>query len=137
MIDGRKILFMKPQTFMNLSGEAVRAAADFYKIPPERIFVICDDIALPSGKLRIRRQGSDGGHRGLRSIIMLLNSDCFPRLKIGVSDRGNRDMELADWVTGEFTDEEKKTLVSRFDDIFEITQLFISGKTEQAMAKYN
>jgi len=136
-VNGKKVMFMKPQTFMNLSGEAVQAAANFYKILPENIFVLCDDIALPSGKLRIRRQGSDGGHRGLRSIIMMLNSDSFPRLKIGVSDRDNHNMELADWVTGEFTDDEKKTLYSRFADIYDIVDLFISGKTEQAMAKYN
>lgn len=134
---GKKVLFLKPQTFMNLSGEAVFAAAGFYKIPPERIFVICDDIALPSNKLRIRRQGSDGGHRGLRSIIMLLNSDRFPRLKIGVSDRENPNMDLKDWVVGDFSDSELESLEKRYPDICEIAELFVSNDLDKAMAKYN
>lgn len=134
---GKKILFLKPQTFMNLSGEAVFAAAGFYKIPPEHIFVICDDISLPSNKLRIRRQGSDGGHKGLRSIIMLLGSNCFPRLKIGVSDRENPEIDLKDWVTGQLKDNELDELDKKLPDILEITKLFISDEIEKAMAKYN
>jgi PTH1 family peptidyl-tRNA hydrolase len=134
---GKKVLFMKPQTFMNLSGEAVFAAASFYKVPPEHIFVICDDIALPSNKLRIRRQGSDGGHRGLRSIIMLLGSDKFPRLKIGVSDRDNPDMDLKDWVIGEMTDDELQRLDERLPDFYRIAEFFVSGNLEKAMAEFN
>ena len=134
---GKKVLFMKPQTFMNLSGDAVFAASSFYKIPPEHIFVICDDIALPSNKLRIRRHGSDGGHKGLRSIITLLNSDVFPRLKIGISDRKNPEMDLKDWVIGEMTDEELHCLDERLPDIFKIAEAFVCDNLEKAMSEYN
>ena len=136
-VNGKKVLFLKPQTYMNHSGEAVFAAAGFYKVPPERIFVLCDDIALPSNKLRIRRQGSDGGHRGLRSIITLMNTDNFPRLKIGVSDRDNPKMDLKDWVVGDFTDKELDALEERFPDIYDIAELFVSDNLDKAMAKYN
>ena len=84
---GHKCLLMKPQTFMNLSGEAVRQAAQFYKIPPENIIVVFDDISLPCGKLRIRRKGSDGGHNGMKNIIYQLNSDKCPRIKLGVGEK--------------------------------------------------
>ena len=134
---GKKVFFLKPQTFMNHSGEAVFAAAGFYKIPPERIFVICDDIALPSNKLRIRRQGSDGGHKGLRSIITLLKSDRFPRLKIGVSDRCNQEMDLKDWVIGEMSDTELNSLNDRLPDILKIAEAFVSDNLDNAMALFN
>ncbi|MBE6895883.1 MAG: aminoacyl-tRNA hydrolase [Ruminococcaceae bacterium] len=136
-INGKKVLFLKPQTYMNLSGEAVVAAAGFYKVPTENILVLCDDIALPSNKLRIRRQGSDGGHRGLRSIITLLGSDRFPRLKIGVSDRENPKMDLKDWVVGDFSDKELDELDKILPDIYDIADLFVSNNLDKAMAKYN
>ena len=136
-VNEKKVLFLKPQTFMNLSGEAVFAASSFYNIPPERILVICDDIALPSNKIRIRRHGSDGGHRGLRSIIMLLGSDSFPRIKIGVSDRSNPDMDLKDWVTGEMTDDELNCLDKKLPDMLKATEAFISDNLEKAMAEFN
>ena len=97
-LGGVKCLLMKPQTFMNNSGEAVRQAASFYKIPPERILVVFDDISLPCGRLRIRRKGSDGGHNGIKSIIYHLNSDAFPRVKLGVGEKPHPDYDLADWV---------------------------------------
>ncbi|MBQ4628115.1 MAG: aminoacyl-tRNA hydrolase, partial [Clostridia bacterium] len=92
---------------------------------------------LPSNKLRIRRQGSDGGHRGLRSIITLMNTDNFPRLKIGVSDRDNPKMDLKDWVVGDFTDKELDALEERFPDIYDIAELFVSDNLDKAMARYN
>lgn len=135
--NGKKIVLQKPQTFMNLSGQSVLAAKDYYNIPDSNIIIICDDISLPSNKLRIRRTGSDGGHNGLKSIIYLLESDQFPRIKIGVSDRQNPNMELADWVLGKLTSEEQKGLNSRLDDIFDAVMLITEGKTDEAMAKYN
>lgn len=89
-IEGSRCILMKPQTFMNNSGEAVRDAANFYKIPPEHIIILFDDISLPPGKLRIRRKGSDGGHNGIKSILYLLGSDQFPRIKLGVGAKPRR-----------------------------------------------
>ena len=95
---GQKLLLLKPQTFMNASGIAVEAAAHFYKVPPERILVIFDDISLPVGRIRVRADGSAGGHNGLKSIISSLGSDRFPRVKIGVGAKPHPDYDLADWV---------------------------------------
>lgn len=136
-VDGKKILLMKPQTFMNNSGEAVLAAASYYHIPFENIIVINDDIALPSCKLRIRKSGSDGGHKGLNSIISFMNSDNFPRIKIGISDRQNPEIALADWVLGELTKSEKDELFKKFEDIYKAVLLIFKGDIEQAMSKYN
>ena len=99
-IGGEKALVMKPVTYMNLSGEAVRPAADFYKLPPERILVISDDVALAAGRLRIRAKGSAGGHNGLKSIIQHLGTDQFPRIRVGVGEKPHPDYDLADWVLG-------------------------------------
>ena len=99
---GKRVLFMKPQTFMNLSGEAVRDAADFYKIPPERIVVLFDDISLDIGRLRVRAKGSAGGQNGVKNIIYQLSSDQFPRVKIGIGAKPHPDYDLADWVLSKF-----------------------------------
>lgn len=133
---GKKLILLKPQTYMNASGESVMAAADYYNIPPQNILVIHDDISLPSNKLRIRKKGSAGGHNGLKSIIYLLNSDEFPRIKIGVSDRKDSG-NLKDWVLGTFSKEEQKGLSEKFEDICDAAQLICQGKIEEAMAKYN
>ena len=95
---GQKLLLVKPQTFMNASGLAVRQAADYYKIPIERIIVIFDDISLPIGKVRVRPSGSAGGHNGIKSIISAMGSDQFPRVKVGVGAKPNPEYDLADWV---------------------------------------
>ena len=105
-IEGSRCILMKPQTFMNNSGEAVRDAANFYKIPPEHIIILFDDISLPPGKLRIRRKGSDGGHNGIKSILYLLGSDQFPRIKLGVGAKPRPDYDLADWVLSTFQKDE-------------------------------
>ncbi len=102
---GQKLALLKPQTFMNLSGESLLAASDFYKIPPENIIVISDDVSLDAGSLRIRRKGSDGGHNGLKSIIYLLQSDEFIRIKIGVGKKPKEYGDLANWVLGSFSKE--------------------------------
>ena len=109
-IAGEKVLVMKPVTYMNLSGEAVRPAADFYKIPPERILVISDDTALDPGKLRIRTKGSAGGHNGLKNIIQHLGTDQFPRVRVGVGEKPHPDYDMADWVLGKLQGEDKKAV---------------------------
>ena len=109
-ISGEKVLVMKPVTYMNLSGEAVRPAADFYKIPPDHVLVVSDDTALPVGRLRIRRGGSAGGHNGLKSVIQHLGTDQFPRIRVGVGEKPHPDYDLADWVLGRFTGEDKKAI---------------------------
>ncbi len=134
---GHKCLLIKPQTFMNNSGEAVREAAAFYKIPPENIIVVFDDISLPCGKMRIRRKGSAGGHNGIKSIIYHLNSDNFPRIKLGVGEKPHPDYELADWVLSSFKKDEIPALRQAADNACDATELIISGETDRAMNNYN
>ena len=98
MIDEKRCLLLKPATYMNNSGESIEAAASFYKVQPENIIVLYDDISLPPGKMRIRRKGSAGGHNGIKSIIALTSSEEFPRIKIGVGEKPSKDYNLADWV---------------------------------------
>ncbi len=107
---GARVLFLKPQTFMNLSGEAVRDAATFYKIDPSHIIVLSDDISLPVGRIRVRAKGSAGGQNGLKNIIYHLNSDQFPRVKIGVGAKPHPDYDLADWVLSRFTADEQESI---------------------------
>ena len=136
-IKGRRCLFLKPQTFMNLSGESVREVASFYKIPPEKIIVIFDDVSLDVGKMRIRRKGSDGGHNGIKSIIYHLGSDNFPRIKIGVGKKPHPDYDLADWVLKAFSKDELKVLRGCCDNACDALELMIDGKTDEAMSKFN
>ena len=137
VIDGHRVLLMKPQTYMNASGIAVSAAADFYKIAPERVIVICDDITQAPGKVRIRRSGSAGGHNGLKSVIGMLDSDAFPRIRLGVGEKPSPDYDLAAWVTGKFSDADKKALFARFDDVNGSLALILAGDFEKAMCLYN
>ncbi len=134
---GKKIILIKPQTFMNASGESVKAASDFYKIPVQNIIVISDDINLGNSRLRIRKSGRDGGHNGLANIIYMMNSDNFPRIRIGVSDRDNNNIPLADWVLGTFSKEELDGISSRFEDIFNAAIMIVNGETDSAMSRYN
>lgn len=134
---GHKCLVIKPQTFMNNSGEAVREAASFYKIPPEKIIVIFDDISLPCGKLRIRRKGSDGGHNGIKSIIYHLNSDQFPRIKLGVGEKPHPEMDLADWVLSRFGKDELDQLRSAAEKACDALELMIGGDIDRAMSNFN
>ncbi len=136
-LNGHRCLLLKPQTFMNNSGEAVREAASFYKIPPERIIVIFDDVSLPCGKLRIRRKGSDGGHNGIKSIIFQLNSDNFPRVKLGVGGKPNPDWDMMDWVLSPLTDGELKLLREASDKACDAVNLLVCGDFEKAMGLYN
>lgn len=107
-IGGQRVLVLKPQTYMNLSGEAVKLAGGFYKIPPDHVLVISDDVALPLGKLRIRAGGSAGGHNGLKNIIAHLGTDQFPRVRVGVGAPETPEHEMIDWVIGKFSQSEKK-----------------------------
>lgn len=136
-VEGKKVLFMKPQTFMNNSGVAVSEAADFYKIPPQNIIVICDDISLSPGNIRVKRKGSDGGQRGLRSIIGCIGSDEVQRIKIGVGDRPEREGDLANWVLGRPSPADEKAIGEKNADVFSALCLMLSGKTEEAMNLYN
>lgn len=136
-INSHRCLVMKPQTMMNLSGDAVKEAADFYKIPPENIIVVFDDISLDVGKMRIRRSGSAGGHNGIKSIISRLSSDNFPRIKIGVGAKPHPDYDLADWVLSQFTKEEGKLLRTAVDGACDAVSLMVDGNIEGAMSRHN
>ncbi len=134
---GHKCLLMKPQTFMNNSGEAVKQAAAFYKIPPEKIIVVFDDISLPCGKLRIRRKGSAGGHNGIKSIIYHLNSDNFPRVKLGVGEKPHPEYDLADWVLSNFKKDEIPALREAAEKACDAVELIVKGDTDKAMSSFN
>lgn len=136
-VGGKKALLMKPTTYMNNSGQAVTEAMAFYKLPPERVIVIFDDISLDVGKMRIRAKGSDGGQKGMRSIIYLSGSDAFPRIKIGIGAKPNPNWELADWVLSKFTDAERQTLCGMFDNALDAAALIANGNIDRAMNLYN
>ena len=136
-IAGKKVVLLKPQTFMNASGEALRDAAQFYKIPMEKVIVLYDDISLDVGRLRIRRKGSDGGHNGIKSILYLTGSDQFPRIKLGVGKKPHPEMDLADWVLSRFTKEEGKLLEEAINKAAQALELMIQDNTEEAMNRFN
>ena len=136
-INGHRCIVMKPQTFMNNSGEAVRECAAFYKIPAEKVIVIYDDISLDVGKLRIRRKGTDGGHNGIKSIIYHLNSDQFPRIKVGCGKKPHPDYDLADWVLSEFKKDELKALEPALSNACKALELLLDNNIEKAMNLYN
>ena len=135
--DGQRLLLMKPLTFMNASGIAIEAAAHFYKIPPERVLVLFDDISLPVGKLRIRKNGSAGGHNGLKSIISCLGSDQFPRVKIGVGAKPHPDYDLADWVLSSFSKAEQPELDRALDNARDAALCILTDGCEKAAASFN
>ena len=136
-LGGQKVLLMLPQTLMNLSGEAVGPAAKFYKVPPERIIVFSDEMALTPGSLRIRTGGSAGGHNGLKSIIARLRSQEFPRVKIGVGAKPHPDYDLADWVLSTFSQQEEKTMASVWDRAGEAALAVVTLGVEQAASQFN
>ena len=137
VIGGQKVLLLKPQTFMNASGLSVEPAASFYKVPPERILVIFDDVSLPVGKVRIRPDGSAGGHNGLKSLISALGSQNFPRIKVGVGAKPHPDYDLADWVLGKFSAKEEKDLGPALEHAAEAVEEIIRNGTEKAAGKFN
>lgn len=136
-IDGHRCLLMKPQTFMNNSGEAVSEAAKFYKIPLEKIIVVFDDISLPIGKLRVRRKGSAGGHNGIKSLIAHLGSENFPRVKLGVGAKPHPDYDLGDWVLTSFKKEDFPALKEAMVKACDAVKLIVNGSTDKAMNLYN
>ena len=128
---------MKPQTFMNDSGRAVRSAADYYKVSPENILVIFDDISLNPGQIRIRRNGSAGGHNGIKSIIEYLGSSEFPRIKIGVGAKPSEDYDLADWVLSKLSTSEQEKIQSVLPWVLQSIELITNGKINEAMNCFN
>ena len=136
-VGDRKVLLMKPVTYMNLSGEAVHEAAAFYKIPPEHILVISDEVALAPGKLRVRRSGSAGGHNGLKNIIAHLGTDQFPRIRLGVGQKPHPDYDMADWVLGKFQGEDKKAVEAAVKKAADAAECLIREGVDKAMNKYN
>ena len=135
-IAAHRVLLMKPTTLMNNSGVAVGEAAAFYKIPPEHILVLHDEISFPPGKLRLRRKGSAGGHNGLKSIIEHIGSDAFPRVKIGVGNKPRPDYDLADWVLSRFGTADLEAMEPVLKAAPEIAELIVSDRMEEAMGKY-
>lgn len=131
-----KVLLMKPSTYMNNSGLAVVEAMNFYKVRPENVIILFDDISLDIGKMRIRRKGSDGGHNGIKNIIFLSGSDQFPRIKIGVGHKPEK-WDLADWVLSRFSEAELKSLTETADKACDAVSLMINGQTDKAMNLYN
>lgn len=136
-VNGVKCLLMKPTTFMNKSGEALREAMAFYKLPPEKVILIFDDITQNVGVIRIRKNGSDGGHNGMKNIIYLSGSDTFPRIKIGVGDKPHPDYDLAAWVTSPFKKSEGEALENALDKAISAIGYMVQGEIEAAMNKYN
>lgn len=132
-IAGAHVLLMKPQTLMNLSGDAVCEAAAFYKIAPENIIVMSDDVNLDVGRIRVRTKGSDGGQKGLRSIITRLGSDEFPRIRFGIGQKPHPDYDMAAWVLSEFSEEDKKLLFEAFVTAYAGLEKLLSGDAEGAM----
>lgn len=134
---GKKVLLLKPSTFMNLSGQSVIEAMRFYKLPPEQVIIVFDDISLAPGHLRIRRKGSDGGQNGMKNIIYLSGSDAFPRVKMGIGAKPNPGWNLADWVLSTFSAQEAKNLSEAIDHAIQALELMVQGKTDEAMNRFN
>ena len=134
---GARCLLMKPQTYMNLSGEAVREAVQFYKIPADHVLVIYDDVSLPVGKLRVRPSGSAGGHNGIKNIIAHLGTDVFPRVKIGAGAPAGGGAEMVDWVIGAPSQAERKVLVESFEKAIQAAECIIEHGCQKAMNDFN
>ena len=136
-ISGEKVLVMKPITYMNLAGEAVRQAVDFYKVAPDHVLVVSDDTALAVGRLRIRKGGSAGGHNGLKNIILHLGTDQFPRLRVGVGEKPHPDYDMADWVLGKFTGEDKKTMDAAVKRAADAIECVLAEGLDRGMNRFN
>ena len=135
--NGKKVYLLKPQTFMNLSGKSVLQLSAYFHIPPQRIIVLFDDISLIPGRLRIRSNGSAGGHNGIKSIIQELGSQEFPRVKIGVGAKPNQEQDLADWVLSGFTASEEKALATALENAGQAALCIIDHGTMEAANRYN
>ncbi|MDR0942916.1 MAG: aminoacyl-tRNA hydrolase [Ruminococcus sp.] len=135
-IEGIRVLVMKPVTFMNNSGESVTEAMNYYKIKPEQVLIICDDIYLEPGDIRIRRKGSHGGHNGLKSIFEQTGNENFPRIKIGIGKKPEK-YDLVNWVLSKFTDSEKTAMEKAYENSVDAVKLIIGGSIDKAMNKYS
>ena len=136
-IDDEPVLLMKPQTYMNLSGSAVKEAMDFYKIPLDHVIVVSDDVTLPVGKLRVRRSGSAGGHNGLKDIIAKCGGDGFPRVKVGVGEKPHPDYDMADWVLSSFKGDDVKAIDAACEKAADAVKTIILKGVDKAMNLYN
>ena len=136
-LGGEKVLLLKPQTYMNLSGESVSPAAAFYKVPPEHIIVVSDEVSLPIGKLRIRKRGSAGGHNGLKNIIAMLGTDAFPRIRMGVGAPPHADYDMADWVLSSFKNQDADDMRSLAVRVCDAVECYIAEGPDRAMNKFN
>ena len=136
-IGGKKVLLMKPQTYMNLSGDAIAQAANFYKVPPERVIVVSDETALPIGRLRIRRGGSAGGHNGIKSVIARLGTDQFPRIGLGVGDKPHPDYDMADWVLSAFKGQDAADMELVAKKAADAVECYITEGADRAMNRFN
>ncbi len=135
-IEGQKVIIAKPQTYMNLSGESVQQLLHFYKVDPEDLIVIYDDISLDVGQLRIRKKGSAGGHNGIKNIIQMIGGDVFPRIKVGVGNKP-QGWDLADYVLGKFSKEEQDILVETKAKVADAVEIMLTKEIDAAMNKYN
>ena len=135
--EGQRVLLLYPQTFMNNSGEAVQAAMAFYKLPADRLLVFSDDIALPVGQVRVRKKGSDGGQKGLRSIIACIGTADFARVRIGVGAKPHPAYDLADWVLSKYTKDEQPLMQDAFAKATAAAQLVVAGRIDEAMNRYS
>ena len=136
MIDGEKVILSKPQTFMNLSGESIRSMADFYKVVPGQIIVVCDDINLAEGQLRIRAKGSAGGHNGLKNIISHLGTQEFLRIRVGVGEKP-KEMDLADYVLGRFPKAQAELMAQAYEDAAKAAIMMVTDGADMAMNYFN
>ena len=137
IIAGKKVLLLKPATYMNRSGEAIVEALGFHKLPVENLLVLSDEVALPTGSLRIRREGSAGGQNGLKNIIYLTGQDTFPRIRIGIGKGSHPDIDLKNWVLGRFTQAERALIMPVFGQINEAVELVVGGDITEAMSRFN
>ncbi len=136
-IGDQRVLLMKPQTYMNLSGDAAIQAVNFYKIPPEHVLVISDEISLPIGRLRVRTKGSAGGHNGLKSLIARLGTEDFPRIRLGVGAPPHPDYDMADWVLSSFRNQDAEDMAKAVSRAAEAVVCYITEGPDKAMNKYN
>ena len=136
-VAGKRVLLMKPQTFMNNSGEAIREAADFYNVPADNIIVIFDDISIGVGTLRIRRKGSAGGHNGIKSVISHLSTSEFPRIKLGVGEKPSPEYDLVKWVLGNIPEDDRKSMSEAYSRAADALEVMLSGNIDTAMNRFN
>ena len=136
-IGGQKVFMVKPQTYMNLSGSAVRQAMRYYKVPLENIITVSDDVALPAGKLRVRRSGSAGGHKGLKDIIEKCGGEGFPRIKIGVGAPPQKGGDMADWVLTKLSGDDAKLIADAASNAAKALETIIARGVDAAMGEYN